>query len=168
MIVVGAGNGGMVAADAIAGRESGTVRPDFSAYIEDEKRALSKLYGTKSSFPAEYIRGMAAETLSGDLGIVRDEKTLTKGMEDIDYYLSIAGKISYDSSVMMYSIYSLTGILSLARAVLVCALGRRESRGSHYRSDHPETLPEMGYPTIISYDGGRYAARLDREGYYES
>ena len=160
--------GGMVAADAIAGRESGTVRPDFSAYIEDEKRALSKLYGTKSSFPAEYIRDMAAETLSGDLGIVRDEKTLTKGMEDIDYYLSIAGKISYDSSVMMYSIYSLTGILSLAKAVLVCALGRRESRGSHYRSDHPETLPEMGYPTIISYDGGRYAARLDREGYYES
>ena len=69
---------------------------------------------------------------------------------------------------MVYEIYSLKGLLTLARAVLTCALERRESRGAHYREDYPETLAEYGYATIISYDEGAYTVRLDKEGTYES
>ncbi|MBQ2099806.1 MAG: hypothetical protein II477_01895, partial [Lachnospiraceae bacterium] len=103
-----------------------------------------------------------------DLGIVRDEASLRSGIADVDYYLSIAEKIQYDNSVMPYFNYSLTGILTLARAVLTCAQERRESRGAHYRSDYHEAKEEYASATIISYDNGAYRTRLDKEGAYES
>ena len=68
---------------------------------------------------------------------------------------------------MPYFNYSLTGILTLAKAVLVCARWRTESRGAHWRSDHPETDPAFGAATIVSFNEGRYTVRLDRERAYE-
>ena len=82
--------------------------------------------------------------------------------------LSVADRIRYDSSVMPYFNYSLKGILTLSKAVLCCAESRKESRGAHYRSDHPQTDDDYGYSTIISYDNGKYNIRADKEGEYES
>lgn len=102
------------------------------------------------------------------LGIVRTEDNLAQGLEDIDYHLSVAGRLRYDPSVMPYYNYSLTGILTLARATVTCALSRRESRGAHYRSDYPDKDERYSSATIISYDDGNYSVRLDEERSYES
>ena len=115
-----------------------------------------------------YLRDMLAESMQRNLGIVRDETHLASGLTDVDYLLSVADRIHYDSSVMPYFNYSLTGILTLARAVLVCAQSRRESRGAHWRSDYSKTDPAFGHATVIAYDEGRYAVRLDRERAYEN
>ena len=77
-------------------------------------------------------------------------------------------EIYYDSSVMIYDNYSLRGILTLARAALACAEARKESRGAHYRSDHPEVSDDYSAATIVSYDDGKYRVRLDKEHEYES
>jgi succinate dehydrogenase / fumarate reductase flavoprotein subunit len=69
---------------------------------------------------------------------------------------------------MPYFNYSLTAILTLARATVACALSRRESRGANYRSDFTETDAAYRSATIISYDGGNYSVRLDEERAYES
>ena len=111
---------------------------------------------------------MAAQNLKEDLGIVRDEKRLRKGIEDVDFYLDIADKINYDSSVLPYFNYSLTGILTLARAVLVSADARHESRGAHFSSDYPEENRELQAASVISYDNGAYRVRYDMEGRYEN
>ena len=115
-----------------------------------------------------YIRDMLAETMQKRLGIVRSEANLARGLEDIDYYLSIAERLRYDSSVMPYFNYSLTAILTLARATVACAMFRRESRGAHYRSDFPDTDRACQSATIIAYDEGKYSVRLDGERFYES
>ena len=81
---------------------------------------------------------------------------------------SAAQQLRYDSSVLPYYNYSLTGILTLARATLTCALARRESRGAHFRSDYPDTDDAFACATLISYDGGAYRTVLDRECSYES
>lgn len=159
---------GMVAADEIAGRASIPARMDFTSYLAEENANLMKMRDTKSLFPVMYIRDLAAETMNRELGIVRDESSLENGISDIDYYLSVAERISFDSSVMMYANYSLTGILTLARATLTCAKERKESRGSHFRSDYPKTEDAYGAATIISYDQGQYRVRLDKERAYES
>ncbi|MBO7664089.1 MAG: FAD-binding protein [Clostridia bacterium] len=160
---------GNVAADAIAGREGRqTAPPDFSAETEREKQLLGQDRDTQSRFPVMYIRDLLAETMQKNLGIVRNEAHLTQGLKDIDYYLSIAGRIHYDSSVMPYFNYSLTAILTLARATMACALSRRESRGAHWRSDYPETEEAYQSATVMAYDGGKYSVRLDKERAYES
>ena len=160
---------GNVAAEAIAGRKDERLaRPDFNGELEREKARLTERRDTQSQFPVMYIRDMLAETMQKRLGIVRDEANLKKGLDDIDYYLSVAERIRYDSSVMPYFNYSLTSILTLARATMTCALSRRESRGAHYRSDFTETDAAYRSATIISYDGGNYSVRLDGERAYES
>ena len=159
---------GGVAASTIAGRREPTsAHPDFSRELEQEKKNLDRQRDTRSPFPVMYVRDMLADTMQKRLGIVRDEANLSKGLEDIDYYLSIAERIRYDSSVMPYFNYSLTAILTLARATMTCALSRRESRGAHYRSDFPETDAALQAATIIAYDGGKYSVRLDEERAYE-
>ena len=160
--------GGTVAADEISARDAVLKKPDFTDQIKKENLKLQNIMDSKSSFPVMYIRDMAAETMKCNMGIVRNEESLDKGISDIDYYLSVADRISYDRNVIMYANYSLTGILTLARASLCCAKERRESRGSHYRSDYPETSDSFGSATIISYDEGQYRVRPDKERFYES
>ena len=159
---------GRTAAEDIAGRSTEYTPPDFQEFIEEQNRLLQKQTDSDSTFPVMYIRQMAAENMNTDLGILRNEEALRNGIQEIDYCLSIADRIHYDSSVLPYFNYSLTGILTLARAVLTCAQYRKESRGAHYRSDFPETKEEYSASTIIAYDNGNYRIYYDREKRYES
>ena len=85
----------------------------------------------------------------------------------MEYYISVADKIHYDKSELAYFGLSIDGILNLAKAVLLCAKFREESRGAHVRADFPETKEDWAKATIISYDNGEFNLRLDREGEYE-
>ena len=139
----------------------------FDSYIEEERRKLQDSFITESKFPVMYIRDMVSESMWDYLGIVRDEESLNRGIEELSYYISIASNINYDSTVLPYFNYSLEGILTLAKAVLISARERRESRGAHFRSDYPETKDEFKASTIITFDDGSYNVRLDKEGRYE-
>ncbi len=160
--------GGGVAADAIAGREEKASGPDFSAFLEKEQALLSGRLDSDSPFPVLYIRDMLAETMQHNLGIVREAESLKKGLEDIDYLLSVADRIRYDPSVSAYFNYSLPAILTVGKATLACALSRQESRGAHYRGDYPAQNADFAHATLISYEDGAYRTELDREDVYEN
>ena len=159
---------GNVAAEDIAGRECSRVAKDFTDYTADESKKLSVLLGSKSSFPVMYLRDMLAETMKSNLGIVRTEKSLREGIEDVDELTRAASHLNYDASVSTYSNYSLLGIMTLARAVLTCAEYRKESRGAHYRSDFPNVSDDFLYATLISYNNEAFDVSLDREKEYEN
>ena len=142
--------------------------PDFSDVIKEENERLAALRSSESSFPVVYIRDMVSECMKENLGIERCEERLENGITDISFYLSVIDKIHYDNSEMTYFAYSLKGILTLAKATLLCALNRKESRGAHIRSDYPDSSDEYGAATIISYYNGEYRVTLDSEGKYES
>ena len=164
-------HGGRVAAADIekSSFEGGSLGDDvFASEVEEERALFRQQRQSESVFPVMYIRDMLSENMKADLGIVRDEDKLRKGIEDVTYYLSIADKIRFDTSEMPYLGFSLKAILTLARATLTCAMFRQESRGAHIRSDHPETKEDWAVPTIISYDDGAYNTRLDTEKEYES
>ncbi len=160
--------GANVAAVALSQREGNGGHPDFSRTLEQVCADFENRNRSESQFPVMYIRDMLAGTMREQLGIVRCEEALVKGLKDVDYYLSVADKINYDPSVMTYYNYSLRGILTIAKATLKCATARRESRGAHFRSDFPDADEGFGYATLISYDEGKYRVRFDREGEYES
>ena len=159
---------GSVTSDAISGRDGNEKHPDFTNIIEEEKKELYSRLESSSPFPSMYIRDMLAETMQKKLGIVRDEKSLSEGIEDIEYDLSVVDQIKYDSSVLPYFNYSLKGLLTIARATLTLAKERKESRGAHYRSDYPDTDDSLAYASLISYDNGNYKVWLDKEREYES
>ena len=163
---------GNVAADDIAGKDSRQdfehKTKEFKDTITKEENKLKSILDSKSPFPVMYVRNMLAETMRKHMGIVRNDESLTQGIEDVEYDLSVAEKIRYDSSVSIYSNYSLMGILTMARASLTCAKERKESRGAHCRSDFPEQSEEYTYSTLISYDDGAYRVTLDKERLYES
>lgn len=159
---------GRVAADDVAGRSGGSDQPDFGRWAEKEQEQLDRLLDQSSPFPAVYIRDMLSDTMRKHMSIIRTEAILKKGMEEVDYYLSVADRIRYDSSVSAYTNYSLNAILTIARAALTCAEHRRESRGAHFREDYPERSDEYSGATLISYDGGDYNVRSEEEGEYES
>ena len=160
--------GGKVAADSIESRTFEKRDIDFSAEVKEASDKLHSMRESKSTYPVMYIRDMLAESMQENLGIVRSAEKLDKGLDDVSFYLSVADKIHYDSSELAYFGYSLPGILTLAKATLICAKSRQESRGAHYRSDYPDTKEEWKAATIISYDNGAYRTYLDKEGKYES
>jgi len=163
-------HGGRVAAKAMSEATVSGNAPIsyFEKDLEEERGKLGKRWASESLFPVVYLEDLLAETLKEDLGIVRDEEKLQNGLKDVNYYLSVVEKLKYDKSEMPYLGFSVTGILTLAKATLTCALFRKESRGAHYRSDYPETKEEWKAATIISYDDGEFNVRLDSENAYES
>ena len=106
--------------------------PAFDEILAKENGHLEEMYQSQSPFAVTHIREMLADTMRKCMGIVRTEELLDLGIEDVDYYLSVADRIQYDGSVSAYQNYSLTGILTLARAALTCAKARQESRGAHH------------------------------------
>ncbi len=140
---------------------------EFEKDLANARKDLKALKDSKSQFPVMYIRDIVAENLKGSMGIVRTAEGLEKGIEDIDYYISVADKIHYDRSELAYFSYSLGGILALAKAALTCALFRCESRGAHLRKDYPNTRDDYKAATIISYDDGKYRTYLDFDKNYE-
>lgn len=161
-------HGGKVAAASIETSKSPGTESDWSGEIAEAAEKLRSLKASKSLYPVKYVRDMLAETMRGDLGIVRSAEKLQSGIDDISFFLSVADKIRYDSSELTYFGYSLPGLLTLAKATLICAQSREESRGAHYRSDHPASKDSYQAATIIRFDNGDFTTCLDTEGNYES
>ena len=160
--------GGKVATASIEKSESDGTDIDFSAEVREAAEKLRFLRGSQSQYPVKYIRDMLAETMQEHLGIVRSAEKLQRGIDDVSFYLSVADKIHYDRSELAYFGYSLSAILTLAKATLICAQSREESRGAHFRSDYPTTKDDKQAATIITYGNGSYQTYLDTEGEYEN
>lgn len=129
--------GGWVAADTVAGRGPAGASPDLSAVLSEESRRLSYTREATGGLPAVRMRDVLAKTMNERLGIVRDEATLAEGVAEVDHCLSVADKIGYDPGATLYENCTLPGVLALAKATLLCALWRKESRGAHFRIDYP-------------------------------
>ena len=98
--------------------------------------------------PEEYdMDARLGRLLSQKVGIIRQKKELESALEQID---CLSSEISKDQTL---GAYMWEGRLCLSALIIRAALSRTESRGSHYRSDFPETLDlESSYHTITQKD----------------
>lgn len=87
-------------------------------------------------------------------GIIRSEDTLKKGlgaMEEIYRELNSLGNV--EDLGKAYPLWSrLFKMALLGRVIIGSALRREESRGTHYRSDFPETKEDFSYSIKVTLD----------------
>lgn len=155
--------GGQIAAKAIAELSAVEFAPDFSSYISEQEEMLAKCLASKSRFSAVYIRNEIAKLMNDCLGITRTEARLAEGIQSVDYYISISDKLMFDADVSPYVGYSMRPMLLLARAILACALERKETRGAHIREDYPERREEYACCTLCAYRNGEHFISYEKE-----
>ena len=61
----------------------------------------------------------------------------------------------------LYDNYKTGHMLLVARAILMNALKREESRGAHYRSDHPDTKEKFRHCTVTELRGDKIVVSFE-------
>jgi len=145
----------ITAAEAINKLSSHNLTNTFENEFKQEQEKyidlIQEIHNTTSKFPAVYIKEEIAKILNRDLGILRNEKTIKEGLTSLQFYDDASKKITFDGTLTPYEIITLPSSLILAKAILLCALNRKESRGAHIRSDYPNLNNNYEHPTIVNY-----------------
>jgi succinate dehydrogenase / fumarate reductase flavoprotein subunit len=102
------------------------------------------------------------DTMTEHAGVVRDETALRKGLSELDEVEERSKSVGVHPDIAGFQdlahAFDLKASALAARATLEAALERRETRGCHNRSDHPESDPSLRVNLVWAGPG-----RIDRE-----
>jgi succinate dehydrogenase / fumarate reductase flavoprotein subunit len=141
----------------VYGRLAGQAAAEYSARLSAQRRSLAAVQDAEAAVDrllaadgAENVRALqrsVRDLMTEHAGVVRDEAGLRAGLlaldeveersTDIGVHIDISG---FQDLAHAFDLRSAT---LAARATLECALERRESRGCHNRSDHPQLDPDL-------------------------
>lgn len=115
-----------------------SLETEVESLYEQEEAFLASLGMYRTEETDEMIHKVQS-VCDRSLMIVRDEEGLTDCLRTIDSLDSQLGTNNCDfSPARLENLLRLKNILTTARMSAFAALNRKESRGSHYRSDYPE------------------------------
>jgi succinate dehydrogenase / fumarate reductase, flavoprotein subunit len=122
---------------------SGAPAPD-PAQVEAGILALEQLAGARGRRAAADLVEELGTLLWEHAGIVRSGEELIAGTARLEEIRRSADDVACDgpASESFRAALDLRSMLCVAEVTLRCALLREESRGAHYRSDHPDTEPD--------------------------
>jgi len=91
----------------------------------------------------ESVREALFECMWADVGILRTAESLQRGLQrlsQLDEQLSGTGVAGVDRAFHMgwHDWLNLKNLIAISRAIALSALAREDSRGAHFREDHPE------------------------------
>ena len=132
------------AAAAFASRES-EPNPAVLAQAHDEQRRLEQQFLFKAGGTERIatLRQAMQEIMERSAGIYRDASTLQQAEGELQQLQERFGDValedhSYTFNTELTAALELSYMLDLAQAIVGSALQRKESRGSHQRTDHPD------------------------------
>jgi succinate dehydrogenase / fumarate reductase flavoprotein subunit len=95
--------------------------------------------------------------MQDQVGIVRREEEMASALEGIGQLaerarrVGVAGHLEYNPG--WHTALDLRHLLTVSEAITRAALERRESRGGHFRDDHPEKVKEYGGFNLVVRKG---------------
>jgi len=107
------------------------------------------------------------DLMQDNVGIVRNDADIKKALEGIQELKLRAGKAAAggnrDYNPGWHTALDLSSLLTCAEAIAMCALERKESRGGHFREDHPDKDPAFGTFNFVVRKGHGGRPELRRE-----
>lgn len=138
--------GRLTAATIIRNLSCGELPPDANSFmknaIRNERKKIDELLTREGDGEVPALRTILKETMSAHFGIYRDEGSMMEGLQNI---LSLKERFAKASILYKGAIFNLAllrameleSMLVLAEVVARGAIARRETRGSHARTDYP-------------------------------
>jgi succinate dehydrogenase flavoprotein subunit len=164
-LVFGARAGEAAAAFAAAQREPG---PSVLAQADDEAQRLEAKFRRKTGGHERIatLRAEMHETMEESAGIYRTGATLEKAAEKLQSLQERFGDLaladhSYTFNTELTAALELSYMLDVAEAIVQSALRRRESRGSHQRTDFPARDDAEFLAHSLAYRGADGRPRID-------
>ena len=147
--LLGAVHGGGIAAQNIINDDISIDDNIIENNLDNEIKLFKEWNDSSNGVPIMQIENELAEIMNSSMGIYRHEKDLTDALNRLDELESyeINAKGSY------YDYVKIKTLLTLAKACILSALKRKESRGAHQRLDYTSTDESYEKTTCIDFDG---------------
>jgi succinate dehydrogenase flavoprotein subunit len=147
-------------------RENGAVTVDAAQVAAGTREALAPFERAGSAAGPYQVQEALQETMQDLVGIVRAEGEMRQALETIDELKAQASKVGVrgnrEYNPGWHTALDLTNLLTVSEAITRCAIERRESRGGHFRDDHPEKKAEYGTFNFVVRKGASGEMELSR------
>lgn len=132
------------------------------AAISDAREEIDTMLCARGSQTVRYLQRSVRNLMTEHAGVIRDETGLRTGLDKLDDVEAQLSDIAIHPDIagfhdLAHAFDLKSGILA-ARATLEAALERRETRGCHNRSDHPDLDESLRVNMVWSGPG-----RIERE-----
>ncbi len=152
----------------VYGRIVGQAAASYSASLPAQRRSSGAVTDARAEVDAllaadgtENVRALQRairDTMTAHAGVVRDETGLSTGLDDIAEITERMAHIGIHPDIAGFQdlshAFDLKASLIAARATLESARERRETRGCHNRSDHPDLDPSLQVNLVWSPSSG--------------
>jgi succinate dehydrogenase / fumarate reductase flavoprotein subunit len=147
-------------------KKNSAVKVDDSAAERAIKDSLAPFERGASGENPYKVQEDLQETMQSLVGIVRQESEMREALARLQTYkeratrVGVSGHREYNGG--WHTALDLQNLLTVAEAITLSALERRESRGGHFREDFPDKVPEFGTVNVMVKQaaGGLEVARV--------
>jgi succinate dehydrogenase / fumarate reductase, flavoprotein subunit len=138
-------------------RQPGTVRVDEGAVARAMAQALAPFDRGQEGENPYAVQADLQETMQALVGIVRTEGEMQEALQRIGEYTARAGRVGVRGGrayhAGWHTAIDLRNLLTVAECITRSAIERKESRGGHFREDHPDKVAEFGTINIMVREG---------------
>ncbi|WP_053762260.1 FAD-binding protein [Streptomyces sp. AS58] len=152
----------------VYGQIAGRAATEYSAKLTGQQRSLGAIRAAEAEVNRlltadgdQNVRALQRSVrhlMTEYAGVVRDEAGLAAGLDGLDEIetrmVDVGVHIDISGFQDLAHAFDLRSSVLAARATLECALERRETRGCHNRSDHPDLDPDLNVNLVWSPDTG--------------
>jgi succinate dehydrogenase / fumarate reductase flavoprotein subunit len=142
-------------------RSLGAAPPMSEAQIADEQRSMLAFLDTSDGKPYEnpyLVHEALQEAMQDDAGISRTGESLQRSLDAIGVLGQRAARMRVKGSRRLnpgwHTCRDVQNMLVVSEAIVRSALERKESRGSHWRTDFPDASPEEGSVNYVAVKDG--------------
>ena len=111
--------------------------------LVDAAHEVALILNRREGERASELRKELSATMNRYVGVFRERSGLKKAYEKVCELKERFNRVAIDDrgdifNTDLQAVFELRSILDLAEAIVLGALNREESRGAHYRKDHPK------------------------------